>query len=693
MKGSENLSKYLIFSLRNILLLITTFSWFLIVKESLDLPFAIAAYAASIFLAFIFEKNNFRFLSSLILLMSTAAILRWIIFLVFLVASRDGKYNVDMQYIFFDVNLLAVIPPCIFLWINNFFSLRHNKYKVFEIFINIPSFIVVFTFLSKQNLNIFKNPSTVIVIIGFVLFLNTILLFIYTREKNLFSSRTQYFSFLLSVIPIALVSFFFFYDFYEEKAKKTSESLVHSGIAGIDFANFSELSPELKQNTDLIFIIKADNFKNGTLYKRYIFPRYERGKGFFIRESDKDFLEPLYITQPLIQNKSRAQYLTMQETFSDTIYSVNLKKNSIVSAGCFKTIELLELNSYSNFNYAFNSYYNETTANKSHTSTIIEIPSDQLSIYLEHDDKGRIRTLTEEITNSSTNIYHKAEAISTYLQKNYYYSLRPGIVGKDAIEKFLFDEKKGYCSYFANSMAIMCRTIGIPTRVIAGFKLEETEEIMNLRPVYGYMAHSWVEVYVPESGWVTFDPTSDQLHPSENYTFSPVDSQEFKKLAGLVLQEQFQINSETDRQDQSDQQQDGFKIWYWFLPFLYILIITTTKHMYLLLSLIVRNLRKKTLLKFRHVKYILSNLGIYEKTTETETEYLIYVSNILNVDLRKLDSLHQKALYSREFTSSDYKEFISEAKNFRKVIRKKYKPLYRIFGILKPFGFIKRGRR
>src|ERR1700751_5158849 len=56
-------------------------------------------------------------------------------------------------------------------------------------------------------------------------------------------------------------------------------------------------------------------------------------------------------------------------------------------------------------------------------------------------------------------------------------------------------------------MAILLRTLGIPSREVNGFLPGEYNDIAGDYIVRASDAHSWVEVYFPQAGWVTFDPT------------------------------------------------------------------------------------------------------------------------------------------------------------------------------------------
>jgi hypothetical protein len=111
----------------------------------------------------------------------------------------------------------------------------------------------------------------------------------------------------------------------------------------------------------------------------------------------------------------------------------------------------------------------------------------------------------------------------------------PALRGDDALERFVLEDRVGYCEYFATGMAVMLREAGIPARVAVGFLpgrvtdeadpeagRELTEFTVSTRD-----AHAWVEVLFPGFGWVTFEPTprddqtqimpsADDLTPVEN---------------------------------------------------------------------------------------------------------------------------------------------------------------------------------
>ncbi len=127
---------------------------------------------------------------------------------------------------------------------------------------------------------------------------------------------------------------------------------------------------------------------------------------------------------------------------------------------------------------------------------------------------ARIWTLAQSVTASDRTPEAKARAIETYLRRTYQYTLElPRAESADPLANFLFRRKKGHCEYFASSMAVMLRTIGIPSRVATGFLGGMYNPISGWQVIRASDAHSWVEAYIPRLGWTTFDPTPPDTRP------------------------------------------------------------------------------------------------------------------------------------------------------------------------------------
>jgi transglutaminase-like putative cysteine protease len=121
---------------------------------------------------------------------------------------------------------------------------------------------------------------------------------------------------------------------------------------------------------------------------------------------------------------------------------------------------------------------------------------------------ARVVPLAQQITASRDNNFDRAVAIENYLRTKFGYTLQlPSSVPRDPVGNFLFERKQGHCEYFASSMAIMLRALGIPSRVVNGFRTGEFNDLTSQYLVRASNAHSWVEAYFPNYGWISFDPT------------------------------------------------------------------------------------------------------------------------------------------------------------------------------------------
>jgi transglutaminase-like putative cysteine protease len=118
----------------------------------------------------------------------------------------------------------------------------------------------------------------------------------------------------------------------------------------------------------------------------------------------------------------------------------------------------------------------------------------------------RLREFTTELTADADSPYEKAVRIERWLESEKSYSLSATHEGGSVADQFVFEMERGYCEYFATAMVAMLRSEGIPARYVVGYSTGQAvgdDEYV----VRAMNAHAWVEVYVPERGWVRFDPT------------------------------------------------------------------------------------------------------------------------------------------------------------------------------------------
>ena len=122
-----------------------------------------------------------------------------------------------------------------------------------------------------------------------------------------------------------------------------------------------------------------------------------------------------------------------------------------------------------------------------------------------------------EVTASADTDYDRALALQDFLRNGEFsYSETAPVAedydgnGLDVVATFL-ERKAGYCVHFASAMAVMARTIDIPSRIAVGYAPGRATGIRDGEPIYENTSddlHAWVELFFEGAGWVRFDPTT-----------------------------------------------------------------------------------------------------------------------------------------------------------------------------------------
>ncbi|RLB63053.1 MAG: hypothetical protein DRI90_07720 [Deltaproteobacteria bacterium] len=120
----------------------------------------------------------------------------------------------------------------------------------------------------------------------------------------------------------------------------------------------------------------------------------------------------------------------------------------------------------------------------------------------------RIHGLAARWVDGVTGDYQRAKTIESQLRTSFKYDLSsPSGKADQPLDHFLFESKRGHCEYYSTAMAVMLRTIDIPSRNVTGFAGGTYNKYGEFYAVRQGDAHSWVEAYVSGRGWLTFDPT------------------------------------------------------------------------------------------------------------------------------------------------------------------------------------------
>lgn len=120
----------------------------------------------------------------------------------------------------------------------------------------------------------------------------------------------------------------------------------------------------------------------------------------------------------------------------------------------------------------------------------------------------RVAALAARWTAAATSPLERAKAIEAELRRAYRYDLEsPSGLADNPLDHFLFESRRGHCEFYSTAMAVLLRTLGVPTRNVTGFASGTYNRFGDFYAIRQGDAHSWVEVFIDGSGWVRFDPT------------------------------------------------------------------------------------------------------------------------------------------------------------------------------------------
>lgn len=270
----------------------------------------------------------------------------------------------------------------------------------------------------------------------------------------------------------------------------------------------------------------------------------------------------------------------------------------------------------------------------------------------------RVKELSEEITKDYTNQYDKAEAICRYLKENYAYTTNIDQLpdGKDAVDYFLFERKKGYCTYFASAMAIMCRSVGIPVRYVEGTTIDYKEIDDEWYKVKTGLAHAWTEIYLEGFGWVRMDATPGYSDNSINWSVGEGWQRYGNQTSTLPSSQIKPVTQESETQAKDNDYNNAI-LWlkYLLIGVVWVLIfvsfgigffIWNKKRIYKK-----SNNREKVLIRMKEILANLEKQGYALEKGETLKDFKERLENDVNwndIDMIKLLEWFQNVRYSKK---------------------------------------------
>ena len=107
----------------------------------------------------------------------------------------------------------------------------------------------------------------------------------------------------------------------------------------------------------------------------------------------------------------------------------------------------------------------------------------------------------------STAAYVEA-VLQKFHQEEYFYTLEPPALGRNPVDRFLFDTRQGFCEHYASAFAVMMRSVDIPARIVLGYQGGELNPQAEHMIVRQSDAHAWTEIWIEGLGWRRVDPTA-----------------------------------------------------------------------------------------------------------------------------------------------------------------------------------------
>ena len=327
---------------------------------------------------------------------------------------------------------------------------------------------------------------------------------------------------------------------YSAAAAAASGGLMRPTLFRFDLSDFLTLESEISMSDNLVLLYRREGRSQWDLLRRFVLNSYEPRRGFF-RSDSPGARYPDSVPR-------RTQRYTVEDdmsrvTAAQEYHLINLDPGSLIARSEPEMVVPLRQPSDSPF---VSSYQVESRVSYAVAEELQRISRQDMQqglggelydFYTRSQATERIIALSDTLTTDSSTPYHAAAAILKFLQNEFTYSLSPGVaVDGDQLSHFLFESRKGYCSYFAFAMALMLREQGIPARVAVGFFADPQQQVLNVYPIRANMAHAWIEAYFGEYGWIEFDPTSFTPTPGEEPPPNqPIDPDELEELLSAVF--------------------------------------------------------------------------------------------------------------------------------------------------------------
>jgi transglutaminase-like putative cysteine protease len=705
-----------IFLVRNLLLYFLFFHGYLYFRKELDLLFLSVGFVVAVVLALWMHRLRLRFWAAGVLFLVVVLVLRLLFFLVFrLQSALSPGPHTDFLFFTFDRSYIPGLLPWAVVWLFNLLAFRSPEFVRWEPGCDALILLAVFWPQGHYRLTLYQHPSLLSYgILGFVALAVLLMVLIRLRGRagQWQSTLRAVASFLGVLIPLFLVVLFLVLGRYSQGAVRLGGGLMKPTLFRFDFSQFIRLESQIEMSDDLVLLFRKQGPAERILLRRYVLSGYEKRRGFYHLPAGQRGWRDLPVTVPDSPEEfPDPGYKARQEVIQEYFF-VNFDPTSLI--GMNYPVRVAPLTNWDSSSFLriyrvvskISDAGLEELAAVPGTPGIVENGSEhslsdgELEVYTEYGADPRIRELAEQIAGppGEGRRLDQVLRVLDYLKDNYYYSLFPGLAEDgDQLSHFLYTSKKGYCSYFAFSMALLCRSLDIPARVAVGFYVDPDTEVLNFYEVRAFQAHAWVEVYFDEYGWIEFDPSSEVIAPGEEDTIQfGFDFETFARLLEEILENQHELQEQRpETVDVEDRARllggeliRGLKfiarLWYFLLPALYLIVITFFKTLPLLRAALATSPRKKTKQLFTATRIRLEGLGLKKSGEESLLEYAGRIEARLPLRFSPWVKAYLQSVFDERFVAEDFDGAMKKRRLFLDSLKQTVSPLHRVLGFLNP---------
>ena len=721
---TDNKSHSAAFVFRTTALLILLYQIRLLAADLSDTPFFIAtmigALAAAFFLkGYKYKGRAFRPPEALAILALTPWVIRFFIALPrwFFPNVSSATILLDSLLLNLDRNNFSSLLPFYWLAISTYFSLRSRPFLRADIIVADTFFLVLFSIVPSSSMNAFRWPILMVGFFALVFFLQILaLIFSMPPELKLEAKESVFAGCFLFLLILA--SAIFFIGPFQKRAVERGGGLLEPRLFRFDFSQILRLESEISLNDDLVLIVKKDRDDYHNLLRRYTLSGYNPRQGFSRLEGIDEDAHPQNLPNrrwQLPTKEIKNFRLTEQE-----YYIVNFDAFAFI--GMNMPVEIIPFESWdaSSFNsaYAVKSLTSEAlpyelidAVKDKPDPQNLDLSPEEYALYTEYGRDDAIASFAREIIQGSSSrlrmmqegqypsYWEQVQMIYDRLKfGEFRYSLKPGIAPDgDQLKHFLFNSKKGYCTYYAFAFTLMLRSLGIPSRVAAGFFVDPfTVAFNSYYPVRADMAHAWVEVWFPGYGWIEYDPTTGTMAEGEEFRFSKGTAPElFERLMKEILENRSRLkvkDGDGTGLAKGNIAALGEKALAFFAgsgPFAaFVIFFLSLRNGFLWLYCIRKRPAKKALYLWAHAKRRLALAGLGRQRSQAEADW----AKVNDQHIEGLYSLYldvAAARFAPEFTLEDGRNMAEHYRLFSGGYRRAIPPRRRVLAwFLPPLALI-----